>query len=108
MILRNSAKSVLRSPLKSILFFLLVFALTAALTLGTALVAMCDSVLAQCDKTYTTIASLEYRGGRFPDNSVCDLNAAALRSQLDFDALSNLDFVTKTNRSNTAVVSLPG
>ena len=75
MILRNSAKSVLRSPLKSILFFLLVFALTAALTLGTALVAMCDSVLVQCDKTYTTIAALEYRGGRFPDNSVCDLTA---------------------------------
>ncbi|MBR0157645.1 MAG: hypothetical protein IJM24_01025 [Clostridia bacterium] len=107
MILRNSAKSVLRSPLKSILFFLLVFALTAALTLGTALVAMCDSVLAQCDKTYTTIAALEYRGGRFPDNSVCDLTAASLREQIDFDALSRLGFVKQTDRSNTAIVSLP-
>ena len=107
MILRNSAKSVLRSPLKSILFFLLVFAVTAALTLGTALVAMCDSVLAQCDKTYTTIASLEYRGGRFPDNSVCDLTAAELRSQIDFDALEKLSFVKQVDRSNTVIVSLP-
>ena len=107
MILRNSAKSVLRSPLKSILFFLLVFALTAALTLGTALVAMCDKMLDQCEQSYITIASLEYRGGRFPDNAVCDLNAAELRNKLDFNALSGPDFVTAVDRSNTAVVSLP-
>ena len=108
MIIRNSLKSVIRSPLKSILFFLLIMALVAALSLGSALVSMCSALIRQCDSTYTTIASVEYRGGRFPEKSVSDINAAGIRALVDFDALSELKYVKAVDRSDTAIVSLPG
>lgn len=107
MIIRNSLKSVIRSPLKSILFFLLIMALVAALSLGSALVSMCSALIHQCDSTYTTIASVEYRGGRFPEKSVSDKNAARMRAAVDFDALSELKYVKAVDRSDTAIVSLP-
>lgn len=107
MIIRNSLKSVIRSPLKSILFFLLIMALVAALSLGSALVSMCSALMRRCDSTYTTVASVEYRGGRFPEKSVSDKNAARIRAGVDFDALSELKYVKAVDRSDTAIVSLP-
>jgi hypothetical protein len=107
MIIRNSLKSVLRTPLKSILFFLLIMSLSTALTLGTALVGMCSALIDECGRSYLTIASLEYRGGRFPDKTVSDPAAAALRSQIDFEALQKLDGVIAVDRSDTAIVSVP-
>ena len=107
MIIRNSLKSVIRSPLKSILFFLLIMALVAALSLGSALVSMCSALIRRCDSTYTTVASVEYRGGRFPEKSVSDKNAARIRAGVDFDALSELKYVKAVDKSDTAIVSLP-
>ncbi|MBO4326248.1 MAG: hypothetical protein J5950_03140 [Clostridia bacterium] len=107
MIIRNSIKSVIRSPLKSILFFLLILALVSALTLGSALVSMCSALVRQCDQTYTTIASIEYRGGRFPDKTVSDASAARIRSQIDFEALGQKEYVKAVDQSDTAIVSFP-
>lgn len=108
MIVRNSLKSVYRTPLKSILFFLLIMSLSTALTLGTALVGMCNALIDECDRSYLTIASLEYRGGRFPDKSVTDPNAAELRSQIDFEGLSKVKGVKAVDRSDTVIASIPG
>ena len=108
MIIRNSIKSVIRSPLKSILFFLLIMALVAALSLGSALVSMCSALLNQCERTYITIGSIEYRGGRFPDKTVSDNKAALIREQIDFNALGEKEYVKDIDDSSTAIVSLPG
>ena len=107
MIIRNSIKSVIRSPLKSILFFLLILALVAALSLGSALVSMCSALIRQCDAGYTTIGSIEYRGGRFPEKAVSDAKAASMHTLVDFTALEQLEYVKAIDRSETAIVSLP-
>ena len=108
MIVRNSVKSVLRSPVKSILFFLLILALATALTLGSALAGMCTMLINECKANYTTIAVIEYRGGRFPDKAVTDSKAAELRSKIDFDSIAKLDFVEKIDENRSAIVSVPG
>ncbi len=106
MIVKNSLKSVLRSPVKTILFFLLLLSLTTALTLGSALVGMCSVLIEECDRTYITEVSVEYRGGRFPYKAVADENARTIREKIDFDQLSKLPFVKAVDRSEAAVVSV--
>ena len=106
MIFRNSLKSVLRSPVKSILFFILLLSLTTALTLGSALVGMCSMLIDECNKTYITEASVEYRGGSFPSKEVADETANAIRKQIDFEAVSKLPFVEKMDRNTASVVSV--
>ncbi len=108
MIVRNSVKSVLRSPVKSILFFLLILALATALTLGSALAGMCTMLINECKANYTTIAVIEFRGGRFPDKAVTDSKAAELRSKIDFESIAKLDFVEKIDENRSAIVSVPG
>ncbi len=106
MIPRNSLKSVLRSPVKTILFFILLLSLTTALTLGSALVGMCSLLIEECRRTYITTASIEYKGGNYPNKSVVDETANAIRSKIDFDALSKLPFVEKTDRNASAVIAV--
>ena len=107
MILRNSLKSVLRSPVKSILFFILILSLTTALTLGSALVGMCSMLIEECDRTYITEGSLEYRGGRFPFKAVTDAQAYALRQKTDLDAIAALPYVENIDSSRTVIASVP-
>ncbi|MBO4326262.1 MAG: hypothetical protein J5950_03210 [Clostridia bacterium] len=108
MIVRNAIKSVVRTPIKSILFFLLALTLGATMTLGSALAVMCSALRDRCDKTYITIASIEYRGGRFPDKAVSDEKAAMVRAGIDFNALGKQEGVTAVDRSDTAIVAIPG
>ncbi|MBP5269869.1 MAG: hypothetical protein ILO42_02795 [Clostridia bacterium] len=108
MIVRNSIRSVTRSPLKSVLFFLLIAVVSASLTLGVALFAMCRLMLDECGRSYYTTAVLEYRAGRYPERGVFDRYALGARSAVDFDALEKLDYVLETDRERTVTVSFPG
>lgn len=89
MILRNSKNSILRMPLKTALFTLLIVAVTAFLYLGVNTWASSIRMLRDCDENYTTIASIEYLGEHYPNESIYD--AAMLRDVdgIDFSALQN-------------------
>ena len=88
MILRNSRSSILRMPLKTILFTLLIVAITTFLYLGVNTYAASERILRTCDEEYTTIASVEYLGDNYPDESIYDKAMLSEVSQIDFDAIA--------------------
>ena len=88
MILRNSRNSILRMPLKTILFTLLIVAVAAFLYLGVNTFAASERMLRDCDENYTTIASIEYLGDHYPDESIYDETMLSEVSQIDFDAIA--------------------
>ncbi len=90
MILRNSRNSILRMPLKTVLFTLLIVAVAAFLYLGVNTFAASETMLHDCDENYTTIASIEYLGDHYPDESIYDETMFSEVSQIDFDAIAGL------------------
>lgn len=88
MILRNSRSSILRMPLKAILFTLLIVAVTAFLYLGVNTFTASEQMLRACDENYTTIASIEYQGDNYPDESIYDEAMLSEVSQIDFNAIA--------------------
>lgn len=88
MILRNSRSSILRMPFKTILFTLLIVAVTAFLYLGVNTFTASEQMLRTCDEEYTTIASIEYLGDNYPDESIYDESMLSEVSQIDFDAIA--------------------
>jgi len=89
MILRNSRNSILRMPLKTILFTLLIIAVAAFLYLGVNTFAASEKMLHDCDENYTTIATIEYLGDNYPDESIYDETMFSEVSQIDFDAIAD-------------------
>ncbi|MEN6418067.1 MAG: FtsX-like permease family protein [Clostridiaceae bacterium] len=88
MILRNSRSSILRMPLKAILFTLLIVAVTAFLYLGVNTFTASEQMLRACDENYTTIASIEYLGDNYPDESIYDEAMLSEVSQIDFNVIA--------------------
>lgn len=75
-------------PLKAILFTLLIVAVTAFLYLGVNTFTASEQMLRACDENYTTIASIEYQGDNYPDESIYDEAMLSEVSQIDFNAIA--------------------
>ena len=75
-------------PLKTILFTLLIVAVAAFLYLGVNTFAASERMLRACDEDYTTIASIEYLGDHYPDESIYDESMLSEVSHIDFDAIA--------------------
>ncbi|HRX58544.1 MAG TPA: ABC transporter permease [Eubacteriales bacterium] len=88
MVLRTSGKSVFRMPLRSALSFLLIAAVTAFLYLGVNTFFSSVRLLRECDESYTTIASIEYLGDMYPNESAYDATMLAEVEKIDFDAIA--------------------
>lgn len=59
MVLRNSVRNIIRTPVKSLLFLLLLLLLTALLGQGLAMLAGSRSMLAAADQTFTTVVQVD-------------------------------------------------
>ncbi len=59
MVLRNSVRNIMRTPVKSLLFLLLLTLLTALLGQGLAMLAGSRSMLAAADRTFTTVVQVD-------------------------------------------------
>ena len=64
MIIRNGIRSTLRARGRTALFTALILVLTLSLSLGLGMWAYCGRTLAEMDQRYTSVALLEYLGGR--------------------------------------------
>lgn len=108
MILRNSRNSILRMPLKTVLFTLLIVAVAAFLYLGLNTFAASETMLRDCDENYTTIASIEYLGDHYPNESIYDATMFSEVSQIDFDTISNLPDVQLWQPTDCSVGMIDG
>lgn len=75
-------------PLRSALSFLLIAAVTAFLYLGVNTFYSSVKLLRECGESYTTIASIEYLGDMYPNESIYDPTMASEVENIDFDAIA--------------------
>lgn len=98
MIIRNGILSTVRAKGKTVLFTLLIFVLTVSLSLGLSLWSYCDLTLQAMDKTYTSIAVVEYMGEQYPEEYVADEAAREALAQIgDFDQISGVEMWETTS-----------
>jgi ABC-type lipoprotein release transport system permease subunit len=88
MVLRSSGKSVVRMPFRSALSFLLIAAVTAFLYLGVNTFFSSVRLMRECDESYTSIASIEYLGDMYPNESFYDATMLSEVQKIDFDAIA--------------------
>lgn len=93
MILRNGINSTLRAKGRTVLFTLLILTLTVTLTLGMGMWAYSSQTLAQMDKSYTSVALVEYMGNDYPNPDAADPLAREAMEYLDVSALSAIEGV---------------
>ncbi len=108
MILRNSRNSILRMPLKTVLFTLLIIAVAAFLYLGVNTFAASEKMLRDCDENYTTIASIEYLGDHYPNESIYDETMFSEVSQIDFDTIASLPSVRLWQPADCSIGMIDG
>lgn len=72
MYIRLAFQSVVRTPAKTILFLVLIGAAVASLCLGIGMWDASERLLADAERTYQTVAHIEYIGENYPDEKQFD------------------------------------
>ena len=108
MIIRNGVNSALRARRRAALFFALILLLTLALSLGLGMWSYCSRALEALDKSYTSIAVVEYMGEDYPDADAADEYARQAARTLDGNAVASLDGVELWEAADQALGSLAG
>lgn len=88
MILRNGINSNLRARGRTALFGVLLLVLTVLLTLGIGTWSYCNATLRQFDKTYTSVAWVEYLGSEYPNADAADPYAQQALAGIDHKAIA--------------------
>ncbi len=87
MIVRNGIRSNLRAKGRTALFTGMILVLTLVMVLALGVRLYCDTALAQFDKSYRSIAVVEYMGAEYPDRDEPDPSARAASSAIDDGAI---------------------
>ncbi len=98
MMLENAGKGVLRSPVKTLLFLLLLIAATAFLCLGIGMWTSSNQLYEDADRTYTTVAYIEYMGENYPDANNYDQQMIEDLENYDSTPLFNSDAIVRWDR----------
>ena len=108
MILRNGINSTLRARGRSALFAVLILVLTVALTLGIGTWAYSSQLLHQMDKSYTSIAVVEYKGTDYPNVDAADVYAREAAATLERDVIQNIEGVQLWEPTDRTLATVNG
>lgn len=90
MILRNGIRSNLRARGRTALFAGMILVLTLVMVLALGVRLYSDAALAQCDRSYRSIAVVEYMGPEYPSQDEPDPAARAAAEAIDYEAVLSL------------------
>ena len=108
MFIRNGILSVLRERGRTALFSLLIMFLTVMMILSLSVLLYCNAVTDSCDRTYRSIALVEYMGSEYPSEEVPDAAARAAAEALSDEDILSVEGVTAWTRGSTAFASAKG
>lgn len=108
MFVRNGIMSVLRERGRTALFSLLIVFLTVMMILSLSVLLYCNAVTDTCDRTYRSIALVEYMGSEYPSEEVPDAAARAAAEALSDEDILSVEGVTAWTRGSTAFASAEG
>ena len=108
MFIRNGILSVLRERGRMALFSLLIMFLTVMMILSLSVLLYCNAVTDSCDRTYRSIALVEYMGSEYPSEEVPDAAARAAAEALSDEDILSVEGVTAWTRGSTAFASAKG
>lgn len=93
MIFKYSLKSLFRTPFRTFLFLILIAVVTAMMILGVNMRVTSDNLLEEADNKFDTVATLEYIGKDYPNDSKFDVDLDKLLKEYDFEKLKNAPYV---------------
>ena len=108
MFIRNGILSVLRERGRTALFSLLIMFLTVMMILSLSVLLYCNAVTDSCDRTYRSIALVEYMGSEYPSEEVPDAAARAAAEALSDEGIRSVEGVTAWTRGSNAFASAEG
>ena len=108
MFIRNGIKSILRERGRTALFTLLIMLLTVTMILSMSVLLYSRAVIAACDKSYRSIALVEYMGAEYPTEDEPDAAARSAAEALTDEAVLSLPGVTAWARGSTAFAANEG
>ena len=106
--IRNSIKSILRTPVKSGMFLLLIAAVTAFLYLALNTWSMSAAMLRDSDEVFTTIVTLKQRDASGSDGGVMVPSRAADSENINFEAIASNEHVELWQPSDVSFGSAQG
>ena len=108
MFIRNGIKSILRERGRTALFTLLIMLLTVTMILSMSVLLYSRAVIDACDKSYRSIALVEYMGAEYPNEDEPDAAARSAAEALTDEAVLSLPGVTAWARGSTAFAANEG
>lgn len=103
MILKYSIKNMIRSWKKSILFLALIVMLVIILCIGVSLTVTIGDFLNECEKNYTTIATFEYMGAAYPNETIFDPALDTAYDTFDSAAITSNPCVKEWDSNDVAL-----
>ncbi|MBR5755550.1 MAG: hypothetical protein IKX97_07020, partial [Erysipelotrichaceae bacterium] len=108
MFIRNGINSILREKGRTALFSLLIFFLTLVTILSLSVFLYCSSIISHCNRTYHSIALIEYMGSEYPDENEPDIAAREAAKELLDETVLSVSGVTGWARGNMDAGSVDG